>query len=442
MATATNDFPHASIAEGVRFTAQVGAPNVIQGLFRRRRGPVLIASKASLDSLAVGFVRGLRHRHGDGPFWIRVGKDEVLLVLGEEPIKHVLGNSPTPFASDPEPKKKGMSHFQPEALTISRQPEWEPRRRFAEAILDSSKWVGSIGDRFAAVCLEETERLLHGRTDLDFDAFNYAVRRVTRRIVLGDAAAGDEALHELLGKLMDEANRMPAPGPSETRDEFYAKLERYVDAAEPGSLVSMTSSAPSVEHPAGQITHWLFALGDTLAINALRCLALLATHRYERSMAIVELKATVLSSGAAVAGMKYLDACLEEAMRLWPTTAMLSRVTTEEIEWDGVTVPAGTQVLIVNTYSHRDPELHEYADRFAPEAWISGDAAGDWTFNHFSHGPQGCPGTAVAKFVGKAMVAKIIRERDVTLTSGGLEPGELPHMLDYFGLKLRLSPRS
>jgi cytochrome P450 len=99
-------------------------------------------------------------------------------------------------------------------------------------------------------------------------------------------------------------------------------------------------------------------------------------------------------------------------------------------------------VLIVNTYSHRDPELHEYADRFAPEAWISGDAAGDWTFNHFSHGPQGCPGTAVAKFVGKAMVAKIIRERDVTLTSGGLEPGELPHMLDYFGLKLRLSPRS
>ena len=63
-------------------------------------------------------------------------------------------------------------------------------------------------------------------------------------------------------------------------------------------------------------------------------------------------------------------------MRLWPTTPMLSReTTTEDVEWGGETVPAGTQVLIVNTFGHRDRDRIDYADRFAPEEWIEGDAA-------------------------------------------------------------------
>ncbi len=69
------------------------------------------------------------------------------------------------------------------------------------------------------------------------------------------------------------------------------------------------------------MTHWLFALGDTLAINALRCLALLAVYDAERTLAIEE--------------PARLEACLQEAMRLWPTTAMLSRATVRDIEWDG-----------------------------------------------------------------------------------------------------------
>ena len=442
---ADNDFQHASIVEGVRFTAQVGVPNVVQGLFRRRKTVVAVASKAGVDGLAVGFMKGLRRSYGNGPFWIRVGRDEVLLVLGDKEIRRVLGGSPDPYASDPEPKKKGMSYFQPDALTISRQPEWEPRRKFTEAVLDTGKPVHRLGDRFAAVCAEETERLLGGVGEtLTFDPLNLAVRRVTRRIVLGDAAADDEELSEQLAKLMDEANSMPGPKPSALRDAYTAKLERYVEAAEEGSIVSLFADAPQtdVTKPAGQVTHWLFALGDTLAINALRCLALIATHRYERARVIDELNASDMSTGAGIAGMTYLNACLEEAMRLWPTTPMLSRVTVGETDWDGKKIPAGTQVIIVNTFNHRDRDTHEFADRFAPEAWTNGDAASDWSFNHFSHGPQGCPGAGLAKFVGNAMLGKLIAEREVTLTSTKLESGRLPHMLDYFGLKFSLTPRS
>jgi cytochrome P450 len=441
---AEKDFPHASTVEGVRFTAQVGIPNVVQGIFRRRAQVVKVASRAGVDGLAVGFMKGLRRSYGDGPVWIRVAKDEALLVLGAEQIKHVLGGSPDPFASDPPPKKKGMEHFQPDALTISRQPQWEPRRKFTEAVLDTGKPVHRLADKQAAICVEEAERLVEGRKELDFDAVNLAVRRVTRRIILGDAAADDETVSEQLATLMDEANKMPGHDPSALRDEFEAKVRSYVDAAEAGSLVSLFAEAPAGPDakPAGQVTHWMFALGDTLAINLHRCLAVLATHRYERAQVIEEINATDLSSGAAVAGMSYLNACIEEAMRLWPTTPMLSRITTREIEWDGHTVPEGTQVLIVNTFNHRNPETHEYADKFAPEAWKSGDAGSDWSFNHFSHGPQGCPGAGLALFVGKAMAATLLKQCAIELTSGSLEPGKLPHMLNYFTLKIGLTPRS
>ena len=30
------EFPHASVVDGIRFTAQVGVPNVLQGLFKKR----------------------------------------------------------------------------------------------------------------------------------------------------------------------------------------------------------------------------------------------------------------------------------------------------------------------------------------------------------------------------------------------------------------------
>jgi cytochrome P450 len=137
-----------------------------------------------------------------------------------------------------------------------------------------------------------------------------------------------------------------------------------------------------------------------------------------------------------------LEACLHEAMRLWPTTPILSRETVRDVDWDGTTVPAETQVLIVNTFNHRDRETHEFADRFAPDQWITGSAGEDWSFNHFSHGPQGCPGVELAILVGKTMLGTLVGEREPQLLEPELDPGRpLPHTLDYFSLKIALPAR-
>ncbi len=436
------DFPHASLLEGVRFTAQVAVPNVIQGLFRRRRSAVALASKTGTEALAFGFMAGLKRSYGEGPVWIRVAKDEALLLLGRGAIRHALQESPDPFAADPEPKRSAMAKFQPDALTISRGKAWEDRRRFTEAVLDTDKPVHRLAERFAEVCAEETPALAEHQ-ELEFDAFNQVIRRITRRLILGDAAAADDELSEMLGELMDKANP-PGGGDSGLYERYTAAVRSYVEAAEEGSLVGLFRDAPVTDHtkPAGQVTHWLFALGDTLAINAFRCLAGLAAFDDERERVVAEVTETDLHSGTAVAGMSYLGACLQEAMRLWPTTPILSREAVHDVDWDGVSIRKGTQLLIVNSFTHRDRQVFEFADRFDPEQWLSGEAAGDWSFNHFSHGPQGCPGTALALFVGKGVLGGLLRDTDVRLLEPKLDPSKpLPHTLDYFTVRVALTPR-
>jgi cytochrome P450 len=446
------ELPSASLVEGARFTAQVLAPQLVQGLFRRRRRAVAVATKLNVDGHTVGLIGALRRKYGEGPIWVRAGTERMLLVISEDDIRRVLEGSPEPFAPDPDAKRRGMSHFQPHALTLSRGGVWESRRRFTEAVLDTGK-PHRLAERIAAVTVEEARALLddvdsrHDRY-VDFDPFNDAVRRITLRVVLGDAARDDDRVFELLSALMDEANGLPKRG-SDSYEPYRKRIETYVTDPEEGSLVALFDDAPKDPrtNPAGQVTHWLFALGDTLAINAFRALALITAHPAHRARIESEVAAAERGDGAltatGVAGLDYLEACLEEAMRLYPTVPFLSRETLTAVSWNGATVPSGTQLLISNVFDHRDPERIEFADRFAPEEWLEGGAAETWVFNHFSHGPQGCPGTWLALFVGKGLLAELLAERRFDPIGPDLDPDRpLPKMLDYFSLRFAVEPRA
>lgn len=422
----------ASLLENVRFNAVVVVPNAVQGIFRRRRVAVAGATRAGVDGQAVGLLAGMARSYDGRPVWVRLVKDPALLLLDPADIEAVLDGSPDPYASDPPAKRDGMVAFQPDAATISRGALWRNRRRFTEAVLKSPTG-GKLLSTWEAICTEEVERLVAGPVavsagELDWDAFHEAIQRIARRLILGDEAADDERITELLGELMSEANGMPAesgPGVAELEE----MIARYVDHAERGSLAGRFSGAPSnaKTNSVGQVPHWLFALGDTLAINAFRTLAVLGSGR------------EVLER--ARFSREYLEAGLQEAMRLWPTTTMLSRVTTKKVELRGETLPKGTQIVIANVFNHRDRDRFDYADRFAPEEWLDGDAAGEPAFNAFSRGPQGCPGTAIATGVGEEVLAALIERFTPETAAGAVDLAKpLPHMLDFFGIRVRLEP--
>jgi cytochrome P450 len=431
------DFKHASLLDGVRFTAQVGVPNVVQGLFAKRELPSRLSSTLHGDQFAYQLVAGLVRRLGPDPFWIRVGKEEALLVHHPDDIKLVLEGSPDPFASDPETKLKGMTAFQPHALTISRGDLWANRRRFAEAVLDTGAPLHRLAPAFLRVAREETERFGDA---IAWDEFHAAFQRITRRVVFGDAAADDTAVTDELAKLMSAGNRMPGK-PAAGYEPFITRVQSYVDAVEQGSLAALVAEAPADADtdPAGQLVHWLFAMGDTLPANLFRAFALLATHRDQREEVLRQLAGKDLARPETLADQLYLAGCIQEAMRLWPTTQLFGRVATEDVRFPtGAKLPAGKQALIYNVFNHRNRDRIPYADRFAPEEWVNGDAADEWSFNFFSHGPQGCPGAGLSIFLGQAVLAELLTSAEWELSGAALKPGSrLPYSLDIYGLTLR-----
>jgi len=439
----TLDFKHASVIEGARFSSQIAIPGVIQGLFKKRTVPARAAKVLNAERQAYRLVAGMVKKYGPDPFYVRVVAEEALLVHHPEDLEFVLGQSPSPFASDPDAKRKGMTAFQPDALTISRGDVWEHRRKFAEAVLDTKKPLHRLAKPFLAVAVEEADALvrLGEARPMAWDDINSAFQRLTRRAVFGDHAADDWRVTEQLGTLMAAGNRMPGK-PAKGYDDFVAHIERYVDQAHEGSLCSLIARAPKTDArpAAGQLIHWLFAMGDTLPANVFRTLALLATHPEQMGEARASLEGVDLMQPKAVAGLDYLGGCIQDAMRLYPTTALFGRVTTEDVHWpNGVPVKAGTQVLIYNPFNHRNRDRVKYADTFAPGQWVSGQARSDWSFNFFSNGPQGCPGAGLAIFLGQAVLARILTESDPVVKSGAVNPNKpLPYNIDQFGLKISL----
>ncbi|MGN6160652.1 MAG: cytochrome P450, partial [Marmoricola sp.] len=393
------------------------------------------------DYLAYRLVEGLARKYGPDPFWVRVGAEETLLLTHPDDIKVVLGGSPSPFAPDPDAKRKGMMAFQPTALSISRGDLWADRRAFAEAVLETSAPTHSLAKGFAAIATQEAEGVLEGGGELRFADLNAIFQRITRRVVFGDAAAEDTALTEELGALMAAGNKMPGK-PAAGYDAFHAHIARYVAEPDPKALTGLIAGAPIDDETdvPGQLIHWLFAMGDTLPTNLFRALALISVHPEALAAIRAELGTKKLTV-KTIAEAEYLAGCILEAMRLWPTTALFGRVQAEDYRWvNGQKTPAGTSLLIHNLFNHRNRDRIPYADRFAPEEWSQGSAGEDWSFNFFSHGPQGCPGAGLSIFLGQAFLGQLLMKQTPELEGATLNAAKpLPYGFDVYGASVRFS---
>jgi cytochrome P450 len=432
---AGSGLPEASLAESVNVIRAGIVPALVRGLFVPRRGAMKLLTKLDADRRAVETLSKLRQKHGGQG--IRLLGGRLVVLWGRGAIREVLDQSADVYASDAGAKAKGMAHFQPAALTLSRGEEWRDRRDFNEAVLATPERVHPFGERFVAVAGEEVRRLDLGDS-LGWPEWERLFDRLTLRVIFGDGATGDQELTDLLEKLLAEANRLPGPGGSDRYYEFYGRLERYLRDPEPGSLISRFADAPQSDRTrvVQQIPHWLFATRDTLGSNAFRALgAIVADQSVERRVR-EELDGIDPADPAAVDGLRYLEGCLEEAMRLWPTTPLIARETTRETTLAGEKIDEGTQVVLINVANHRDPNEVPGADRLDPERWSD---SRDYRFNHLSNGTQDCPGGPLVHLLGKAVLAQTLSRNSLRLEEPRLEPGEpLPHMLDFYRMRFRV----
>ncbi|TFK32337.1 cytochrome P450 monooxygenase [Crucibulum laeve] len=169
----------------------------------------------------------------------------------------------------------------------------------------------------------------------------------------------------------------------------------------------------------------LIAGSDTTSNSTCAILYHLARNRHVQEKLHQELDEQLgtedetVANGQQVKRLPYLDACINEALRIHSTSALgLPRVVPE----GGLTVlgqffPEDT-VLSVPSYSiHRDTTVWgEDVDNYRPERWFEQDqAAIQKTFNPFSVGPRACVGRNLAFLEVQIIVASIMRRYDIIL---------------------------
>jgi cytochrome P450 len=410
--------PRASLLENVRFTLTYLLPSMLRGLAIPLRFWTELAIRFDTGR-AVATVERLTKRYGGRPVMLRGVQGQTLLVVAAGDVRRILESPVSVYGMNAGEKQRLFAPFAPDALNGSPPELHAQRRPFNEAVLDYGREPHRFAERFLSVVHEEVEAMLADAGVLDYERSLASFRRIARRCALGDAAADDTELSEEHSRLRLDGDWLGLKVWNRGRDarlraSMDARIQRYVAAAEPDTLVGYFASAPreAETRPNGQVPFWLMAL-DAVRIAVFNTLALLTTHPAARERALAEVRTADTAHGpgtvAALADLAFVRACLLDSVRLWPAAAMLVRVTAAETEWYGETLPIGSKVLIPVVAHHRARRLPQ-ANRFAPDLWLDGSADADWQMNVFSRGGAQCAGRNLALLLGTASLAELLRQ--------------------------------
>lgn len=441
MLPVSSNMAAASFLENVRYNFFHVIPYLLRGVFTRNRRWVRWLTKIQRDPASVKFLGALREKYRCDFLLLRMLTDRVLLVFDAGAIRHILDHSPGIYA-ETKGKRRGMSHFQPNALTISRGDEWTDRRRFNTAVLHCEPGGHPFAEHFLTLIRGEIARVTSSNTRLqDWNDFSSLFEAIAMGIIFGKTAE-HAGLAKTLQKMMQEANNVILAGrKSKYFDAFYLKIREDIAAAPDHSLAYLCrqTSSTGTTRVENQLPHWMFAMGDTLAINTVGALALICAHPDAEARVRDEMARHPPVSAANIQRLKYLEGCVQEAMRLWPSTLMLMREALVEDRVGETVIPAGMQVLIHNGFNHRDAKTHSFADRFQPEIWIERPV--DYHFNHLSNGAQSCAGKDLALFIAKAVLATLLSANRFDLREPPIEAGSgLPYAFDHFSFQCVRTP--
>jgi cytochrome P450 len=426
----TSGLPRASRLESVRFTITYQLPSLLRGLLIPLPFWVEVANRLDAGR-GVATVERLTERYAGQPVMLRSVRGQTLLVVAPDDVRKVLESPVSVYGMNADEKVRLFSEFAPDVLNGSPPDLHAQRRPFNEAVLDYGHEPHRHAERFLRVVHEEVTAMLATDEVLDYERSLAAFRRIARRCAFGEAAADDTEFSEEHGRLRRDGDWLGLKFWNRRRNarlraSMVARIQRYVAAAEPGTLVSLFASAPTKAdtRPEGQAPFWLMAL-DAVRIAVFNTLALLTTDATARERALAEIRAADEAHGpgtvAGLADLAFVRACMLDSVRLWPAAAMLVRVTAAETEWYGETLPIGTKVLVPVAAHHRARRL-PHANRFAPDLWLDGSADADWQMNVFSRGGAQCAGRNLALVLGTASLAEMLRQREFELLSPKLAP--------------------
>jgi cytochrome P450 len=284
---------------------------------------------------------------------------------------------------------------------------------FQRAVTSYFETIGRIDplDLLGAPAFLPRLRRRRGRGALEF--FDSAVDAIIdkRRVLLD---CGAEAPHDLLTLLM--AAKDPENGRGIAEVDVRANIVTFINAGH--------------ETTGNGLTWTLYLLSQS-------------PEWRERAEADAD-QAFDTDGSVATERCEILRAVFEEALRLYPPAAMLSRQAIADDELAGVRIPAGAVITVAPYVLHRRRGLWDHPDAFDPARFLDGrrDRIDRFAYIPFGAGPRVCIGMAFAMQEGIILLAHLLRAFRFDLVEGqAVMPLQLVTLRPRGGLKMHVKRR-
>jgi cytochrome P450 len=403
----------------------------------------------------------------------RLGPRRALLFYHPDAIEEVLVTRSRDFVKSP-----GVKLLRPllgEGLLLSEHDFWLRQRRLVQPAFHRQR-VAGYGDVMSAYA----ERHLADWKEGEVRDVHAEMMSLTQAIVaktLFDAEVSDEA-HEVgdatrvlmqdfgarIGSLLQLLPTwLPTPGNLKVRRAI-ARLDRVVyriiaarrgNGGDRGDLLSILLDAQDADDGTRMTDRQvrdevmtLFMAGhETTAVALSWTWYLLAQHPEVDARLAEELR-TVLGPRAPTAAdlprLRYTEAVVSEAMRLYPPAYAMGRMSAVPTEIAGHALAAGVVVILPTFVVQRDPRWFDEPEAFRPERWEDERTRRNprYAYFPFGGGPRQCIGNGFATMEACLILAAIAQRFRLAL-----EPGQRVTPTPYVtlrpepGIRMRLSRR-
>ncbi|MDP1571708.1 MAG: cytochrome P450 [Vicinamibacterales bacterium] len=358
------------------------------------------------------------------------------------------------FAKGPYAGQQGLGLMLGDGPVTSDGARWRGVRRILQPEWTAAR-AASAPSRFAPVlddwCAGWDARADSGAPfDLLDDTRRWILRAVLREFLDDETCGGFEDLVEVVTRAEDGmgpawlylmANLSPAhvdrfrQGWTDGRARLDRVLYAIIDAqaASASTMVGRLLAGPALAEVEpleprrllrDLIATIVLAGTGTTASALYWVLYLLALHPAASQRLRDELAADPPSAWSDVIDRNrypWLDACVQETLRLYPSVWFFDRLTTRPTTLAGVDIPDGAVVLLSNYALHRQPTWFPSPDAFQPERFLAAPPVRG-SYLPFGFGPRYCMGAPYALQEIAMASAAFVTRFDIDMGSGDPTP--------------------
>nr|XP_054761058.1 cytochrome P450 3A8-like [Lytechinus pictus] len=115
---------------------------------------------------------------------------------------------------------------------------------------------------------------------------------------------------------------------------------------------------------------------------------------------------------SSVASMPYMDKVVCETLRMFPPAFIANRVCTETLEYNGIVLEKGVQVMFPLKAIHHNPEYWPEPEKFDPERFNKSEREKRHPYSYlpFGSGPRNCVGMRFALMETKMAVCRLLQK--------------------------------